>query len=80
MEYDGDNSWPITRLDHMHIERWYAARGLEIYMQGSERNASRAVRLYRELPTKLRVLDLDSQFSTNPFEVLLHHQILAEEV
>lgn len=80
MEDHDDNSWQITRLDHMHLERWYAARGLEIYMQGSKSNASRAVRLYRELPVKLRVLDLDSiKFDMNPFAVLLHHQNLASE-
>lgn len=80
-EYGDDNSWPITRLDHMHLERWYAAKGLEIYMRGSKSNASHAVRLYRELPAKLRVLDLGSiKFDRDPFAILLHHQILASEL
>jgi hypothetical protein len=81
MEYEDGGSWHITRLDLNYLERWYAARGLEIYMRGSKRNANHAVRLYGELPAKLRVLDFgSSKFDRDPFVVLLHHQNLAAEL
>jgi hypothetical protein len=79
-EYEGDVSWRITRLDHEHLERWYAAAGLEIYMRGSRRNTSRAVRLYGELPSDLRVLDCGHhRFEEEPSAALMCHQILALE-
>jgi hypothetical protein len=81
-EYEGKKMWPITRLDHEPIERWYVTAGLEAYASGSERNMSRLVRTYRRLPEKLRSLDLDpkskmGRFDGNPTGILLGQQLLA---
>jgi hypothetical protein len=80
-EYGDDGSWPITRLDQPHIERWYVANGLELYAGASNDNTARLIRLYRRLPKDLKVLDLgsnaDSRLESNPVEILLHHQLSA---
>ncbi len=79
-EYFGDESWPISRLDHPHIERWYVATGLELYVRSSKQNATRALNLYRQLPAALQVLDLDScSFEEDPLSVLLEHRCQALE-
>lgn len=79
-EYDEEGSWTISRLDHDHIERWYVARGLEIYMESSRRNARHLVRLYKKLPPELRALDsrdVVAEFEQNPLAVLLHHEMVS---
>jgi hypothetical protein len=80
-EYGDEGSWPITRLDHPHIERWYIANGLELYAGAGQGNKARLLRLYRRLPKDLKVLDLgrdpNSRLENNPTEVLLLHQLSA---
>ncbi len=79
-EYSGNESWLITRLDHQSIERWYVACGLEIFMRSAKANAARVLKLYKELPSELRALDLDSsRFEASPQSVLVQHQMIALE-
>jgi len=79
-EYAGNESWPISHLDHPHIERWCVALGLDLYMQSARHDAARALQLYKTLPSTLQVLDLDSCcFEEDPLSVLLEHQCRALE-
>jgi hypothetical protein len=79
-QYDGEESWPITRQDHPHLETWYVTSGLEAYIDSGPTHENHLCRLYRALPEDLKVLDLDAstegRFDRNPGGVLRYHMMM----
>jgi len=79
-QYDGDESWPISRHDRPHLEKWYVASGLEAYINSGSGHEGHLRRLYRALPEDLKILDLDTspegRFDRNPGEVLRYHMMM----
>jgi len=76
-EFSDGESWTISRWDHIHIERWYIALGLEIFVRAGAENARRLALLYANLPEELKVLDRPEEglaLKKDPLTVLLLHE------